>query len=396
MNEFEMLMGQGADDAERQRMLAEQLRRRNVGGQVFSLSTIPQIQKMGSGMISNAYDTATQVGNRSQQALTRARQAEQDAQNLRFKNLAESRAAESHMRGQYGAPEWINTPDGMVQMRLNKATGKMEPVSGLPEGATPYEWSYGRGGSGGKTTWKATVGNVDGIYDSVTKQFTPFATGVPEDLAAVEAAQVEAEANRAGEIDKQKELSKGGAEWVNKAVDEGYAAAQGKRGIVPSLNDVIAATEAGARVGKVWNLMPTFTDVTSRYESAVSALTLDNLTNYKLTPVSDKDIAVLRSAAIPEMSNEATKAWAEHKIEAVELLAQADEAVADYINEIGRRPNASDRKRMKEIVDGIVGDFDFTFREGAKPEGKEATSGGNAPPPGTDPEFEAFLQQQGG
>ena len=100
MNEYELLMGMGVDDDAKMQALANQLRTRGQGGQMLSLSTIPQAQQMGTRMQRSAQQSARDVGTRRTGALNRARQARLDEQNLAFRQAQEERARQQAARQQ--------------------------------------------------------------------------------------------------------------------------------------------------------------------------------------------------------------------------------------------------------------------------------------------------------
>jgi len=398
MNEFEMLMGLGGSDQADYSALADQMRRRNQGAQMMMLSPTAQVSNLGKANYNQAYDTATRAGAQRNSALARSRQAERDRVNDQQWAAGNARSQAEHdrkMAQQYDmsqaeirtgtdgvtrtfAPRWA---DGEI-VEIPALQGNKPATSGY-KGVTrsdddPRNWKQMTSPTGEKYMQNMQTGEIRYADGSVS----------PEEMGEIKGTVKYGE-NYGGE------RGKASAEWVDNAVDSGYAAAQSKRALMQPLNDILQATREGARTGHLWNMLPDMTDVAGRFSAAVDALTLDNLTQYKLTPVSDKDIAVLKSAAVPIQSNEATAAWAEHKIQAFELLAKADEAVADYINEIGRRPNASDRAKMKQIVDGIVGDFDFTFKQATDKPKVPASSDFTAPAEGEDPAFDAWLKSQG-
>jgi len=386
MNEYEALLGLGVTDDEKMRMLANQLRGRQDAGDFLSLSTIPQASALGKSWQQTAANQATQAANQRTGGLNRARQAELDAENLRFKNLQEQRAAQTHsmnMAKPTNFGTYTNATDNTPRtggMVYNPESGQYEwQFDPNLDQQTPYNRPYssrsGAGGSGGGKQWYKT--EVNGVQGSamygVPDSFVPATAASTEELNTLSQAEIDYATNKQQSIAEGKEYGKGEAEWVNSMIDQGYAAADAKRSVIAPLNKVIASIDEGARTGRVWSTLPTFTDATTAYEEAISELTLNNLAQYKLTPVSDKDIAVLREAAFGDYTGERAKQYAQHKIEAFSLLAKADEAVADYLNTIRRRPNAADRAEMKRIVDGIVGDFDFTFR------GEKDAKGGEAP-----------------
>ena len=371
---FMAAMGLNDDQYDPQNMqaLAQRLRGQRDLGAALSLSPTAQVQALGQKMYNDPMTQAQQIGNRRQQALTRTRQAERDAENDSRWGITDARAAAAEQRktdehrrkmAEIYDPTTMKqrVQDGeTVTYAVNRSTGMYEEVPEL-YGKQPSTSGY-KGvtrSDDDPRNWKAMTTPAGEKYmQNMQTGEIRYADGSvsPEEMGDIKGTVKYGETYGG-------ERGKASAEWVDNAVDSGYAAAQSKRALMQPLNDILQATREGARTGHLWNMLPDMTDVAGRFTGAVDALTLDNLTQYQLTPVSNTDIAVLKSAAVPVQSNEATAAWAEHKIQAFELLAKADEAVADYINEIGRRPNAADRAKMKQIVDGIVGDFDFTFKQ---------------------------------
>ena len=351
-------LGFGENDEAQTRALASQLRSEQTMGDIMALSPTAQVQKLGSQMGRRANVQAQGAGNRRQE-IKKALLAEKNR-----------REQEKYDRSKLGKVESYTNPEGeLVNVQLNDAGAPTFPKT--MEGLTPYGKPSSRSGAGGgKVTSTLPIGGgVSVRVNDETSDFYIPGVGWTADQKELKDYR-ERVAGFKGDIKEQEGFGKGKSDWVNERVDNAYASAESARGLIPALNDVVASIDEGAKTGKLWNKLPTFTDATSRYESAISKLTLDNLTEYKLTPVSDKDLSVLRDAAFGDYTGETAKKYAQHKIKALELVATANEAAADYINSIQRRPNAADRKELRKIVDNIYGDYDFTFK-GDKSEAEE-------------------------
>jgi len=374
MNEFELLMGYGGD-ADRT-ALADAMRQRSQMGQMLSLSPTAQVSNLGNAQYKQAYATAGDVGDRRVQALSRARQAEQDAESSKYRALQESRAAQTHQMSQYGAPEWINTPEGMRQLRLNKMTGQYDPIE-LPEGATPYEKTYGRSGAGG-----GGIPRFD-KYDNPVKLNTKgdlvFADGSDEEWTAEGAlaryqGATPTIADRKGEIEGKKEASKSAQERVNDAYESMQSYRMANTATRNGLRNMKSGLEAGANVGTIYNQLPTlWSEATSMFDTGKAQLGLGELKNATLTPVSDNDIAFVFQSASPNLSSDEMLRWIDHKEKSLDILEEMNTATLDFINKYKILPSevAEDDPRYKEVaalnkkLEGIRSGFDFQFRLGS-------------------------------
>jgi len=289
-------------------------------------------------------------------------------------------------RSKMGKAEYFTDPDGVQTAMQQNDRGQYVPVEEL-EGMKPFKQFGRRGGAGGGKVWySAVVNGVKGLQNSDTGEFKAAGAGISDEALADFA---DAENENLAAREKQKAIGKGEGTWVDKAVDSGYESASNSRSMMTPLQDMVNAIDDGANVGQLWNRLPTFTDATSQFDSAASTLTLENLKKYKLTPVSDRDLAELRRSAVPTYSNEQAKAWAQHKMEGLKLMSAADEYVADWVNENQKRPNAAERKQIEEhITNSIIAGHDFAFKSGGK--AKEfAPEGAGAGPSQTDLDFTA-------
>jgi hypothetical protein len=392
------------------RMLANQLRGRQDAGDFLSLSTIPQASALGKSWQQTAANQATQAANQRTGGLNRARQAELDAENLRFKNLQEQRAAAQESRASetqnfnaYGPVEWVRLPDGtMAQQRLNKRTNQMELVGGSPEGATPYEKSSSRGSG---NVW--TQGGTD--PDTGEPIYFNNLIGRPYTLSEIRALGLDpnnlnsGSTGSTGEQSRSVEERKGAIEREKQAAksfienQEAYKErAANFNNTLHNLNMMDQGLKNGAWTGPLADMAPTYRESTSMYESGAAGLGLAELQKHSLTPVSDRDLQLVLKSSNPNLYSENQQRWVSWMKESVTRLQKIQQAI-DAANrnanlDVTRLPDSDKRlQALNAQIDEIRGDHNFDFELELKKGGEK---GGNAAkPPQWTPEKEARRQE---
>ncbi len=416
MNEYEALLGLGVTDDEKMRMLANQLRGRQDAGDFLSLSTIPQASALGKSWQQTAANQATQAANQRTGGLNRARQAELDAENLRFKNLQEQRAAAQESRASetqnfnaYGPVEWVRLPDGtMAQQRLNKRKNQMELVSGSPEGASPYEKPYGRGS--GKLGQEWVMGGTDPdtgeplyfnkleskVYSLSEMRAMgiepPIQTSDITDGRGQGQGQPRSVEDRKGAIEREKQAAKSFIE--NQEAYKERAA--NFNNTLHNLNMMDQGLKNGAWTGPLADMTLTLREPSAMYESGAAGLGLTELQKHSLTPVSDRDLQLVLKSSNPNLYPENQQRWVSWMKESVTRLQKIQQAI-DAANrnanlDVTRLPDSDKRlQALNAQIDEIRGDHNFDFELELKKGGEK---GGNAAkPPQWTPEKEARRQE---
>ncbi len=395
----------GPDSEQQMKLLANQLRGKQQLGDFLSLS--PTMGKFGQQMSKGATRSAEQVGTRRQQGLTRTRQAAQDkiateqTEYIRTRNANQdtikSEALEQARKGYSDIDN--QTQNGISAMwGRNNTTGVYEMVPGTEGMKTTKK--------GGKTVWPVKIPGSDenAFWNSDTGMVTVPRLGSQEFNGLTDPMLLKSlniAAGGAGAIAGAKEWAKG---LSDEAVGEVSALREqtGALGMAGTqLQNIINSLDTGARSGKGWDYLPTLTDATAQLESAVSNLTLEALTQYKLTPVSDRDLTELRSAAKPNLYGENLRRWAVHKQESVKRMVEANNVVEDYIRQNGRIPYGKARKTLEAEIEQVLhgDDFDFSFKLGAEDKTSEAEAEAEAmimlTPEGiTQVEWDSFTPEQ--
>ncbi len=361
---FQALMGLvKPKDMTSQQALANQLRGQHDIGQFLSLS--PTVGDFGRSMQQSALDTAATAGQRRQQGLTRARQAERD-------RIADQRYQDELARSQqgYSDTQFVKQDGQTFQIGTNNRTGEVEIIPGT-EGMTPFKTS-------GYSSSRPKMINVPGMPDVKIGVYDDGRVLAPngeiyQDRSAFEADYpdiAQTGIDYAAQRERAETTAKEDAEATvlnlsNMAeLDSTYATN------IAALDQVVAATEVpGVRAGPIYSQLPTLFNPSALLDSSLSKLTLDALGKYKLTPVSDRDLEELRSAAAPNLTAPQLRLWAMHKRESLRRIREANLVLEDWIAENNRIPRGSERKQLQERMDQIkYGDgFDFAFKLGDAP-----------------------------
>ena len=92
------------------------------------------------------------------------------------------------------------------------------------------------------------------------------------------------------------------------------------------------------------------------------------LAQYKLTPVSDRDLAELKKAAQPNLTPPEMKAFLLHKREGVVRMQAANRVMENFLRENRTIPTGEVRDALEAEIDAILHDgYDFAF-EGSNAE----------------------------
>jgi len=225
------------------------------------------------------------------------------------------------------------------------------------EGLTPYNKPSSSGTGGSFAPKEDRYGNYfrlnnvgEVIFANTGKPYTPEESRRLFEDSTDPMASHEGDIAGAKEYEKQRGKTRAaGLEGVEGSVAANETARD-------SYQEVLATLKGGAWTGPIDVLSPTFRPMSAALEAAGSKLTLDLLTKYKQTPVSDKDIKVLRSAALPEnMEEEELTRWVEHKIVALQRAAEAEQLMADYLSaNKGRKPRGESREQLKAQMNDIL------------------------------------------
>ena len=372
---FQALVGQvqsgGQPPGDVQSATVNALRQQHDLGQLYSMS--PTLSKVGQSMQTGALNSAKEIGDRRQQGLTRTRQAEQD-------RLAKDKYDQTLLG--YDGIQWIEKNGEPLAMGRNKRTGAFEPVPNT-EGMKPHTKKYGSSvfrsmnvpglkEAGFRMNDEGQIMAPNGkIYDTQEEFAAEFPDLAGEALANLKSKNFETQRG----TDTAKE--------IQTAID-GHVETNGRlSNTANTLDTILSALDAGALSGNISDMFKTVDNSTAQLESALSNLTLDSLTQYKLTPVSDKDLEYVRKGAAPNLSAGGLKRWATHKKEAVKRMLEANKFMEDWIAANERMPRGEDRAYVEKQVGKILkGDgFKFAFDLDAEEKREAQYRKDNAPIP---------------
>ena len=352
-NIFSALIGEPpADGSADQQAIVRQLRDQNEMGQLYSMS--PTLAPQGEQMQTRALNSAKELGTRRTEGLTRARQKETDAFN-------KQKHADT-LLGYTDIEEYIDENGNPSTRGISKSSGKMEEIqSGYTQDNSGSSYTSGVfrpmhvAGLKEAGFRMNDAGHIMAPDAKIYKTHEAFKKAFP-DLAG-------AAMENMRQANKQEQLGTDEAKNITTRLEEHYETSSRLKNTSNALGEVLSAIEAGAVSGNVSDMFMTVDNATAQLESALSNLTLDSLTQYKLTPVSDKDLAYVRKGAAPNLTAGGLKRWATHKKEAISRMLEANQFMEDWIDANEEIPRGKKRKIVEKQIDKILhgGDFEFTF-----------------------------------
>ena len=386
-----------ADSEQRMRGLAKQLRGNRDMGQFFQLSGNEDVRESGRSMLKSTDAAIDQIGTRRGQGLTRAAQAARDAEAKRRAGYLENRDTEQDVikdtalkltAEKYGTSE--SRKDAEIKLADDKLKYEREgwtdvesykdtegnitlrgrkdgrgPLMEVPDSAgyTPYDKYASRSEAkrlAGAPKRLAIEGTnleylryPDGMVVYGTKEYPSmqaFAADRPDIMSAGNAAQ----ADEKYAIENAGEMAKGRAKEVTELRTGLAKTNSGYSGSEDNMRGIINAIDQGANPGQIYAMMPTITNASSLLESIVDAESLELLNTYQLKPVSDKDMAVLKSVASPTMDGPALKAWAENKIIVLQRAQASGRVFEEWVSTHNEVPRGEARDQLQKDMDAAA------------------------------------------
>ena len=358
MNEYELMMGLGVTDEEQLRAMADRLRDRSASGQMLSLSTIPQVQQLGQTLHSGTRTTAGDIASQRTGALNRARQAEQDRQNLMFKQAQERRAKELHSKRMRPDIKPYRMQDGSIQYGYWEGNNFVPAQT--PEGLSPYEKPTSRGV--GKQWYKTERNGVQGSAQyGVPNSFVPATSADTDALNTMTQQELDYVRDKKIAEGEGKKLG----EWSVEQRQSLSEAVAGNKQALTGYENAISALEEGANTGTLENMIPSFRESTLRLEQAQKQLALDLLGTYKLTPVSNVDLMTLFDVAIPmNIQEDELVNWAKHKAEGLrrgQKILEATQKAAWTHGTAIENPNSEAYKELQAEIADIMSGYNTTY-----------------------------------
>jgi hypothetical protein len=415
MNGIEaLLMGAQPDQMQ---SLADQLRRQQRLGRMFSASSIPDVAAAGKRDVINANMQAREIGGqRARAGLQKARQKfqqgqreslweRQDTQREEKRTYEEKIAEQNYLRGLGGDAakqqrdmELIDArrigPSALQKARQEYEAGRREDLWGREDTQREEQRTYDEGigerdylrelggdaakqqryleriaarkaetgpgrtragdikefdivGTDASYFKNIVTGAIDG-HDGVRyENQEAYAAAYPElegTIREAEAREATAKAEGTFKDKAAKKAADFGANNINKA----WGALDSAPTTTSTLNEMVDAIRSGAWVGGVDRYFPTIRAKTKFFESMENRLALGMLDKYKLYPLSDKDIKILKSSAAPEIGGEEFIGWADAKINALKRFEAAQELMVEYLVETGgKRPIGAAKKNLE-------------------------------------------------
>jgi len=380
--QIEALMGLVPPEQADQQALARQLRSDRNLGQFFQGSGSQRVRDAGAQMTSDAMTSAKGAGTRREQALGRSVAAEKEQYQRGRDTQKDTLAATALSRtnrlkdeqlaleaGEYTDPTQMRDRDGKIAWYGYK--GGTGPLVKIPDS---------EGLSEANTTGAAKRVTIDGTNISYLRypdgtivynqQEYPDINAFREANKDIIAQGAKSQAEIKGAVTTAGEWAKLDAEEVNDKI-RGVADLDSVYGdSMRNIDVMVKAIDDGAETGQIYSMFTTLTDATSRFESAKAKETLNMLAQYKLTPVSDRDLAELNKAAQPNMTPEDMRAWLIHKREGVERMQKANRKMEDFLRKKRTIPTGEERDLLEAEVDAILHDgYDFAFSGGNAEQG---------------------------
>jgi hypothetical protein len=343
---FQAIISGLQPDGVDQSALVSQLRGQHDMGTMLSMS--PTLGATGNQMQKSALSTAKQAGDRRQQGLTRTRQAGQD------KLAAE---ALTYDREKYTDIEELVDENGKVaRYGLKDGRGplvKIPDSDNLKERDKLADRAAARAAGGAPKRLNIEGTNLEylrypnGMIVYGTAEYPSmkaFAAARPDVMSAGNAAQADEKyaTEFAGEV------AKGVGEEVT-ALRTGLAKTNSSYGSSEAnMRGIINAIDQGANPGQIYAMAPTITNATSLLESIVSAESLELLNTYQLKPVSDKDMAVLRQVAAPNLDAAGLREWATNKIAVLQRAQASGRIFEEWVATHDRVPRGAERDQLQK------------------------------------------------
>lgn len=375
-------MGMVPPEQADQQALARQLRSDRNLGQFFQGSGSQRIREAGGQMVSDAMTGAKGAGTRREQALGRSVAAEKEQYQRGRDTQGDELTASALARttrlqdeklareaGEYTDPTQMKDAEGNIAWYGYK--GGTGPLVKIPDS---------EGLSESNTTGAAKRITIDGT--NISYMLYPDGTVVYNqneypNINAFREANKDVIAQGAKSQAEIKSAVTTAGEWAEYTAEEVNDRIRGVAELDPVYRDslrnidvMVQAIDDDAETGQIYAMFTTLTDATSRFESAKAKETLNMLAKYKLTPVSDRDLAELNKAAQPNMTPPDMRAWLLHKREGVERMQEANRVMEDFLRENRTIPTGEERDLLEAKVDNILHDgYDFAFSGGNEVQG---------------------------
>lgn len=365
-----------------QQALARQLRSDRDLGQFMGLSGNKQVQAMGRTLASDALTSAKGAGARREQALGRSVAAEKEQYQRGRDTQKDTLAATALSRTNKLADEKLalEAQDWTDVAQMRNADGDIAWY-GIKGGRGPMvKIPDSEGLSESNTTGAAKRVTIDGTNISYLRY--PDGTIVynqqeyPDINAFREANQDIIKQGAASQAEIKSAVTTAG-EWAEYTAEEVNDRIRGVAELDPVYRDsvrnidiMVQAIDDGAQTGQIYGMFTTLTDATSRFESAKAKETLNMLAKFKLTPVSDRDLAELNKAAQPNLTPPEMRDFLIHKREGVERMQKANRVMENFLRENRTIPKGEERDLLMAEIDAILHEgYDFAFAGGNEEQG---------------------------
>ena len=353
MNSIEAILGLSPPDdpnnTANMQGVADSLRGQQALGNYFAGSGIDQLQKQGQRMQVGAAQQARDVAS-NQQHLQKAMELKKQRQINNDRNtMLDARSGVTHQN----ALEDRTLKLALDQQQRTRDAEDRSNLSLATEGSDRYTDENGNVVVVGVNAQGRPI-DINTRQEVDTSKLTPTPT-------IDQQAKMDKAAATAASKDEEEEAE-------NKAVNDAYKSSSASR--VRTLHSMLDALNEGASTHPmIPDFIPDAED-TSLWKSGVSSLTLTELPNHKLAPMSDKDMAVVKEATVPKMGNPASKGWVQHQLQ---ISDRIDRAVALYDETMAANNGSLSSQQQQEldnaqakILYGEGGkespDFDYAFK----------------------------------
>jgi len=357
MNSIEAILGLSPPDdpnnTANMQGVADSLRGQQTLGNYFAGSGIDQLQKQGQRMQVGAAQQARDVAS-NQQHLQKAMELKKQRQINNDRNtMLDARSGVTHQN----ALEDRTLKLALDQQQRTRDAEDRSNLSLATEGSDRYTDENGNVVVVGVNAQGRPI-DINTRQEVDTSKLTPAPT-IDQQTA------MDKEANR---LAQEKAEIAAEEETQSKAVNDAYMSASASRR--NTLISMLDAVREGATTHPMLTNLGWDAEDTALWKAGVSALTLVELPKHKLAPMSDKDMAVVKEATVPEMGNKASEGWVQHQLE---VLERSDKAVALYDEVMAANNGKLTPQQQKDlntaqerILYGEGGkespDFDYAFK----------------------------------
>lgn len=137
------------------------------------------------------------------------------------------------------------------------------------------------------------------------------------------------------DIQQRRSQARGVGAMTSKKADQLYTSVEKMQSNNDNLRELIAEVRGGGQSGPLIRLLPTLTTATQRLENVKNRLGLDVVGSVTFGALSEGELKLAKSTAVPDLPEQELVKWAEDKINAQEKLANYLSEQAAFLEQPG-------------------------------------------------------------